>query len=213
MNRHNPSKIRSNIFLGGDLFENIVLLLLSVLHGSLYLELCSNTLNLIKKHDIMSISIIVLQYAVYFRVFQSYILAAIDYKDKWDIKPFDYLIIFLTILPEYFFLKVFEITSYIIPFTCIVLVVFSIAGVATYINAYRKVKGRIRNRIKRRKERKIQMINATSLCVVSTLYITVLIIYYSDYHALPYFTGCNFVTSGILLSNIFTSINLSFNYS
>lgn len=77
-------------------FKTIFLLIISLLYGTLFFFLCENTINIVQQYSKVELSILCLQIAMYFRIIQTHLLAAIKYSKNWRIKSFDFLLIFLT---------------------------------------------------------------------------------------------------------------------
>lgn len=82
-------------------FKTIILLMVSLLHGSLFIILCDQTLTLIRFPRTVSVAALVMNYAIFLRVFQTHLLAAIKYDSRWKIRPFDFVYVFVTALFEY----------------------------------------------------------------------------------------------------------------
>jgi len=195
--------------VNGHIFENVLLLLISILHGALFLIVCENGLAVIKNFSHLQLSILFLQFAVFFRVLQTYVLAAFSYGSMWEIDPFDIFIVFITVAFEYALFKVDTYTEKQIKAISLLVVFFSASGALTYYNAYRKVTKTCDKKLVK-KERIIQLINITTLIVIFILYFIPMIIESGPRHVAElYIIIANYFASGILVANIYSSIKLT----
>ena len=140
---------------------------------------------------------------MFFRIIQTHLLAAIKYPRMWKIKPFDYILVFLTAFFEYILLsyKNFDFDNEI--FISILLILFSVYGIIGYALTYLSIKKGLTNNKELRKERKIHIINITVLIIILTFY---LINFHKEINA---FVHINYITSILLIVSIFLSMKLS----
>ena len=94
-----PEVEKSVASVEGD-FKTIFLLLVSLLHGSLFIFLCERTLRMFENFSWQQLSVEVLFYAIFFRMLQTQILAALKYGGVWRVRPFDFILVFVTVLFE-----------------------------------------------------------------------------------------------------------------
>lgn len=184
-------------------FKSIFLLIISLLHGTLFFFLCEKTINLVQDYSKIELSILCLQIAMYFRIIQTHLLAAIKYSENWSIKSFDFLLVFLTAFFEYILIHIDTLGGEITISTSVAILIFSLYGVFGYFISLQRVKQRISNRSIKKVEMKIQGINIFVLLVVSVLYTVVILC------ADNFFTLANFITAMLLFVNIYTSMHYS----
>ena len=70
-------------------FYEILVLIVSLLHGTLFFSLAEKTIDLINSFTLIGLSYLTFFFAIFLRIFQTHILAAIKYTEKWDFKPLD----------------------------------------------------------------------------------------------------------------------------
>lgn len=83
-------------------FQNVFLLLLSLLHGTVFFALTEQVMRQVDDSDPWPFwSTTLLNYIIFFRVIQSQLAAATKYGDTWRLGTFDYVAVFLAALFEY----------------------------------------------------------------------------------------------------------------
>lgn len=184
-------------------FKTIFLLIISLLYGTLFFFLCENTINIVQQYSKVELSILCLQIAMYFRIIQTHLLAAIKYSKSWRIKSFDFLLIFLTAFFEYILIHISELSSDLLTSTPIAILIFAIYGIIGYIISLQRVMQRISDKTIKIVEIKIQGINIFVLLVIATMYIAVML----GRHV--FFVPANFITAILLFINIYTSMHYS----
>ena len=153
-----------------SLFRDTFLLIVSLLHGSLFFVLGDKTINIINAFNIIDLSRLIFFYSLFFRVFQTHLLAAVKYNVKWTLNPLDFIMVFMTSLFEYLLFsheKIVvagtDIYNSLIMFFCL----FGFIGyIFTYLKTYKNFDSK-----EQKTERRIQIINIVCIAVVGILHV------------------------------------------
>lgn len=188
-------------------FKTIFLLLISMLYGNMFFELCDRIHNVILEYTIMDFSILLIQLVTYFRVVISHLLAVIKYHGNWKMRFYDFLFVFITAFFEYSLIKI-KIFSplldmvILLPILIIVFCIFSIMGF--YISLKRALEKQAVQAIVKQ-EKKLQSINII-------LIILILVLYMFSFIYKEYFIVINFASSIIIAIDLIIAIILSKSY-
>ena len=187
----------------GD-FKTIFLLLVSLLHGSLFIFLCERTLRAIETFSWQQLSVELLFYAIFFRMLQTQILAALKYGGVWRVRPFDFILVFVTVLFEYIVFMHDSIQGVGTWFLRTVLIGFALFGIAGYIITYASIRKKLSPENLKR-ERIVQTVNVSVVLLIGALFVY-------DLNWQPFrefFMIANLAVALLLWINIYISIRLS----
>lgn len=188
----------------GD-FRAIFLLLVSLLHGTLFFILGERLVSVIVDFSLERLSLIVLFYSLFFRILQTHLLAALKYDGAWRIKPYDFIFIFFTALVEYLVFMHDTIAPSREWFLRTMLVIFASFGIVGYSLTYLSTRRSIEDARDLRRERIVQTTNIVVVILLGGLCLADLL-----WTPFPlFFTLVNFVVAAALWANIYISIRLS----
>ena len=182
-------------------FKDAIILMVSLLHGSLFFTIAGNTIELINAFSYYKLSILLFDYTIFLRVFQTHILAAIKYDRKWDIRPLDYVWLFCTALFEYILFNSKDINGWNDTIRNYVIIGFCIVGIVGYALSYFRTKDQY-HEYDRAAEQIIQSTNIMVLAVVGGLHIIKAVIKYED--SIP-----NYLCAAWIMINIYKSMQSS----
>lgn len=192
---------------GRSFFYDILILIVSLLHGTLFFLLAEKAIELINDYSIEKMSYLALYFSIFLRIFQTHILAAVKYTEKWLFKPMDFVMVFFTALFEYVLFNNDKISVGRDEWHYYTLFVFCLFGVIgyliTYLRTYKDYK-----RKERSTELGIQSINIFCILVVG---IVKLLCYLKIWPEFLDVVMANFVSAGVLIVNIYLSLKLSKN--
>ncbi len=197
-------QVRRPIRNEGD-FRAIFLLIVSLLHGTLFFILGERLVELFKAYSLEHLSLLVLFFSLFFRILQTHLLAALKYDTAWRIKPYDFVFVFFTALVEYLVFMHESIAPSRDWFLRSVLVIFATFGVVGYSLTYASTRTSIADPDDRRRERIVQGTNITVVALMGALCLVDLL-----WRPFPeFFVIVNFVVSAVLWLNVWISIRLS----
>ena len=182
-------------------FKELFILIISILHGQIFFLISEKATNLMGNFSIKELSLVILFYSMFFRVFQTHILAALRYQLKWNVKVFEFILVFLTALFEVFLVRSSMLKS-AYPFH-ILLIIFSLFGIFGYFLSYKQY-SKVNNKYLLAFEKKLQTINILILLFILLLSVSSMLLqnfYFS--------IGVNFLTGILLLINIYFSLSIS----
>lgn len=189
----------------------IVLSTISIIQGLAFNYLVTN-LDLIithtqKTNNYILLAHFILSFALLLRIFQTYIVAALDY-DDWKVSLFDILTIFVVGVFEYYLFSSLSVANFDPIVFHLRLSLITIVGLAGYINAYFSVKREVflifHDYLR---EKKLQLFNILGILVVQCN--SVLIIIYEN---LPQYLIVLLISISVItiLFNIFYSVKITF---
>lgn len=188
-----------------EFFYEILVLIVSLLHGELFFVLVDRTISLINNYSITDLSLLLFFFTLFFRIFQTHLLAAVKYTEKWSFKPLDFILVFITAAFEYIMFCNDRIIHNPTRWYYYSIFCFCVFGIAGYIITYCRTCSRYSGREKP-SEIKLQVINGICVFIIGALH-------FSLYFGIaPLFINqilVNFASSLILLINIFLSLNMS----
>jgi hypothetical protein len=197
-------QVRRPIRNEGD-FRAIFLLIVSLLHGTLFFILGERLIDLLNDYSLEHLSLQVLFFSLFFRILQTHLLAALKYDSAWQIKPYDFVFIFFTALMEYLAFMHESVAPSRDWFLRTVLVIFATFGVVGYSLTYASTRNAIADLNDRRRERIVQGTNITVVALMGALCLVDLL-----WRPFPaFFVIVNFVVSAALWLNLWISIRLS----
>lgn len=204
--RKTPNKKHKNPKNGLDRisknFKDLFILLISILHGELFFLITNYSLDILENFNLIKLSKIILFYSVFFRIFQTQLLAALKYDRVWKVKIYDFIIVFITVLFEFLFFSVFYKETYPFIKGYILMIIFALFGIFGYVHTFFMYK---RGTTKLSKsEKKIQTINICILIIVLMLSAWVIL-----YPSLIMIMIFNYIISILLLLNIGFSLTIS----
>lgn len=186
---------------GNTVFKDAIILMVSLLHGNLFFIIAGNTIELINHFSCYGLSLLLFDYAIFLRVFQTHILAAIKYDKKWKIQPLDYIWLFCTALFEYILFNSKLIDGWNDTIRNYVIIGFCFIGAIGYFLSYNRTKDQYKE-AGRKSELIIQSTNIMVLVIVGGLHIVKVLIKYED--SIP-----NYLCTVWILINIYKSIDNS----
>lgn len=190
--------------LANEDFRTLFLLLVSLLHGNLFIALTERTLVISEQGLTLALATtIVLNYAVFFRVLQSQLAAAMKYDAAWRVNPFDYLLVFITAIFEYTLFTHDRFSWASEEIRLWLIVGFAIFGAISYALTYLRTRRSLTGD-ERRDERTIQLLNIVFM--VASAIVGTLALLCVNSHFLPY---VNLFLSLLLVLNIYTSLTLT----
>ncbi len=187
-------------------FREILFLLVSLIQGSLFFILAEQTVSLINSFSLECFSNLIFFYVILFRILQTHLLAAIKYDNKWDVNPFDFILVFITAILEYILFSYEQIQVSNMDVYYITLLVFCVFGAIGYLITYMRTCKNTKNYAKT--ERIVHMNNILSLVIIAIIYG----VFYCNGIINP--TSIiirNIIATTILGRNIYISIKLSRN--
>ncbi|MCM1233189.1 MAG: hypothetical protein NC489_23980 [Ruminococcus flavefaciens] len=186
-------------------FYDVIVLMVSLLHGTLFFLLADRMIELINNFTVLELSFLVFFFSLFLRIFQTHILAAVKYTEKWVFRPMDFVMVFFTAFFEYLLINNKRITNRREEWYYYVIFAFCLFGVIGYIITYRRTYKQY-NGIEKSAELHIQIINIVCIIVVGILNLFNYFHIFPKYITVPF---VNFFPSGVLLFNIYLSLRLS----
>jgi hypothetical protein len=129
---------RAGVLAAGD-FRGLFFLLVSLLHGTLFFVLLGETLKAVESGSLYFWSATAVNFAVFFRVLQSQLAAALKYDMHWRLGPFDFIAVFVAVGLEY---TLFVHSGYDWgdeSFRLILIAIFGIFGALSYVGTFSKI--------------------------------------------------------------------------
>ena len=196
--KHNK-KIKNNLEKISENYKELFILLISILHGELFFVITDYTVEIINNYNGLQFSKIVLFYAIFFRIFQTQLLAALKYDGIWNVHAFDYIIVFITIFFEYIFFKYYYLANTSNIYGNAFIVLFALFGIFGYLHTYLTYSKSVN--YKNKKEKKIQTINIIFLVVIIILELLTILFYSSHWIIVS-----NILVSVMLITNVYISL-------
>ncbi len=186
-------------------FYDILILIVYLLHGTLFFVLAEKVVELINYFSVIKLSYLLFFFAIFLRIFQTHILAAVKYTEKWLFRPMDFIMVFLTALFEYILFNNDEILGASSEWHFYTVFAFCSFGIVGYFVTYRRTYKDYEG-VDRKSERLIQLINILCIFAVGVLKLLSYLYIFPEYIniLLP-----NFLSAGILVLNIYLSLRLS----
>lgn len=148
-------------------YKSLFLMLLSLLHGVLFFKVADQLVELDYRVDFVeSIAWILLCLVVFFRIFQSQVVAALKYDGQWRLKALDFVAVFVVILVEYLLFSSAIIAWLPLRGELLLLSLLSALGVAGYLVTFLRIRSDL-NGPRVRRERRIQAINISFSLLIS----------------------------------------------
>lgn len=188
-----------------NFFHESLFLIVSLLHGSLFFLLCEKILDLINNFSLSKASYLLFLFCVFFRIFQTHLLAAIKYTNKWVFKPLDYILVFGTSLFEYLMFSIDRIQKNQHYWYYSLLFLFCFFGVIGYALSYIRTRKSFSLQEKK-KERILQCLNILCIILVGAINAIYYFVFYRKDFAIVI---SNASSSIVLLINILLSLSLS----
>lgn len=188
-------------------FYDILVLIVSLLHGTLFFVLADRMIELINNFSVLDLSFLLFFYSLFLRIFQTHILAAVKYTEKWVFRPMDFIMVFSTALFEYLLINNEQIRNSKEEWYYYTIFAFCLFGIIGYFITYRRTCKNY-NGIEKSLEMYIQIINIVCILIVGIL---------NSFNYFHLFTQCitvsfvNFFSAGVLVINIYLSLRLSKN--
>lgn len=186
-------------------FYEVLVLIVSLLHGTLFFVLAEQAIDLINNFSFWGLSKVVFFFILFLRIFQTHILAAIKYSEKWLFKSMDFILVFLTALFEYILFSSHRILDCGQTWYLLLILIFCIFGISGYGITYLRVRNSYSGNAKRN-ELRIQIINIICIFIIGILY---LLCYFKLMTGILKLTYVNFISAIILLINMYFSLQLS----
>lgn len=192
-----------------SIYREAFLLIVSLLHGSIFFILADKVIPIIKDFSLLKLSFLLFFFSLFFRIFQTHSLAAISYAGKWKFHPFDFMLVFVTALFEYVLFSLDESTLSKEPIYFHLVCGFALFGIVGYFFTYLKARGK-QFPDEQKGEFYIQAINMSCLSVMGVLQE---LVFDNVIPKEPCYISCvNIVSSLILFANIWSSVHLSKNH-
>lgn len=188
-------------------FYDVLILIVSLLHGTLFFILADRLIDLINNFTVLELSFLMFFFALFLRIFQTHILAAVKYTEKWVFRPMDFIMVFATALFEFLLINNEQIRNSREEWYYYTIFVFCLFGVIGYFITYRRTYNNY-NGVEKSAELHIQIINIVCILIVGIL---------NSFNYFHIFSQCitvpfvNFFSSGVLVLNIYLSLRLSKN--
>lgn len=186
-------------------FHETLILIVSLLHGNLFFILGEKLVEMINDFSFSKASQLLFMFCVFFRIFQTHLLAAIKYTNKWVFKPLDFVLVFGTSLFEYLLFSNDTIHNNQSNWYYGLLFFFCIFGIIGYALSYFRTK-RSFPAHERRKELLLQ--SANIICVLLVGVINA-VCYFFFQRSNTFLVISNLSSSLILIFNVFLSLSLS----
>lgn len=188
-----------------DFFHEVLVLIVSLLHGTLFFILADKLIELINNFSILKLSFLLFHYSLFLRIFQTHLLAAIKYTKKWVFKPMDFIMVFITALFEYLLFFNERIKFNREEWYYYSIFVFCLFGVFGYYITYRRT---FRNYDSNEKttELRIQLTNIFFILLIDVLN---LIGYFHIFTQQSVVAVMNFSSFFAIIINIYISLYLS----
>lgn len=183
-------------------FKALFLLIISLLHGNLFIALSDRLVSNLPIMTLDQVATFILCYALFFRVLQTQLLAALKYDTAWLFRPFDFLLVFITALFEYIVFVHDRLPWFTSLHLAGLLVGFALFGILGYATTLVRVRRSLRDS-ERRRETLIQMINIGVLIVIGVGYASAVATQRDS------MTALNLVASVLLVLNVYSSLLLS----
>lgn len=188
-----------------NFFYEVLILIVSLLHGTLFFLLAEKVIDLINRFSILNLSYIIFFFSLFFRIFQTHLLAAVKYTEKWTFKPMDFVLVFFTALFEYILFSYEQILANSKQWYFYLILSFCFFGIIGYFTTYMRTRNSY-EKDKKNLELRIQTINMICIFVIGVLHLICYLKLYSTVFN-PVFV--NFVSAIVLLLNIYFSLLLS----
>lgn len=179
-------------------FKEIYLLILSLLQGSLFFVLM-DSINIFEKNiDVYTISFNILACIIFFRIFQSQMLAALKYDEKWNFKALDFIVVFIFAMFEYYLFDFIDRTTNLRK-VYLFIIVFALMGAAGYWYTLKSLKKKHQP-----KEKALQTLNITIALMIAFFAVVGYLIDCCILHII-----INIIIILILMLNIYKSFSMS----
>ncbi len=188
-------------------FYDVLVLIVSLLHGTLFFLLADRVIELINNFTVLKLSFLMFFFSLFLRIFQTHILAAVKYTEKWVFRPMDFIMVFFTALFEYLLINNERISNNGEEWYYYTIFAFCLFGVIGYFITYRRTYNHY-DGIEKSTELHIQIINFVCILIVGILN---LFNYFHIFSQCITVSFVNFFSSGVLVFNIYLSLRLSKN--
>ena len=188
-------------------FYDMLVLIVSLIHGTFFFVLAERLVNIINDFSVVRLSYLLFYFSLFLRIFQTHILAAVKYTEKWVFRPMDFLLVFSTALFEYLIFYNEEINNCRQEWYYFTIFAFCLFGTIGYLLTYLRTKNDYNGKEKS-DELLIQLINIVCVVVVGVLN---LFCYLNVWSQLISVSFVNFSSSILLVLNIYLSLRLSKN--
>lgn len=188
-----------------NFFYEVLILIVSLLHGTLFFVLAEKVIDLINQFTMIDLSYLIFFFSLFFRIFQTHLLAAVKYTEKWTFKPMDFVLVFFTALFEYILFSYERISASSKQWYFYLIFAFCFFGIIGYFTTYIRTRNSYK-RDKKNLELRIQIINMICIFVIGALH---LVCYLKLYPSIFNSIFINFISAIILLLNIYLSLLLS----
>lgn len=200
----NPQTVKGKTL---SFFYDVLVLIVSLLHGTLFFVLADKLIELINHFSVLELSFLMFFFSLFLRIFQTHILAAVKYTEKWVFRPMDFIMVFSTALFEYLLVNNEKIKNNREEWYYYTIFAFCAFGVIGYFITYRRTYNNY-DGIEKFAELHIQMINIVCILIVGILNLFNYFHIFSQCITVPF---VNFVSAGVLVLNIYFSLHLSKN--
>ena len=130
---------RPGVLSAGD-FRGLFFLLVSLLHGTLFFTLLGETLSMAESASLAFWSAAAVNFAVFFRVLQSQLAAALRYDQHWSLAPFDFIAVFIAAGLEYLLFVHQGFSWGGEHFRLVLVAAFGLFGALSYVGTFARVK-------------------------------------------------------------------------
>ncbi|MDR0813441.1 MAG: hypothetical protein LBO63_05495 [Oscillospiraceae bacterium] len=188
-----------------DFSYEVIILIVSLLHGNLFFLLADKLINLLNKFSFSSLSYLIFFTSVFIRVFQTHILAAIKSSGKWIFKPTDFIYVFFTALFEYLLFSSDKITKIGVNLYFYLIFAYCVFGIFGYLLTYLRSRKSCDAKYLDT-EATTQTINIMVVFIVGVLHLGY---YFSAFASYVSIDCISYISSFLLLLNVYTSLKLS----
>ncbi len=186
-------------------FYEVLVLIVSLLHGTLFFSLADRTIDLINHFSLLNLSYLLFFFSLFFRIFQTHLLAAVKYTEKWTFKPMDFLLVFFTALFEYILFSKEEIVydphKWYFPLIFVFWLFGALGYLTTYIRTRKSYQGKNRTL-----ELRLQIINILCISIIGALH---LLCYFEFAPIIFNIIHINLTSFVVFIINIYFSLSFS----
>jgi len=182
-------------------YKELYLIVISIIHGSLFFIFLDKLNEGYKDFNFLNISFYIFIFCVFLRIFQTQVLAAIRYENKWKLKIFDFVVIFVIGAFEYFLMQLLDNSNFNKEKIYVYFICFGIVGIIGYVFTYLSIKKSNEDNIK---EKNIQLINILALIIIISIF---LVAFFSESNISKILA--NIFCSIIFVFNIYSSLKMS----
>lgn len=188
-------------------FYDMLVLIVSLIHGTFFFVLAEQLLTIINSFSIIALSYLIFYFSLFLRIFQTHILAAVKYTEKWIFRPMDFVLVFCTAIFEYLIFYNEKIINHRQEWYYFTIFTFCLFGAIGYLITYLRTKNDYKGKEKN-DEMHIQIINIICVVIVGILNLLCYLEVLSQFLLVPV---VNFASSIVLTVNIYLSLKLSKN--